>query len=104
MNNFSELEFFSFYLNLFCLFYADQLKIEILDVNDCKPMFLKNISMKVMENLPIKSLITRVSATDADKDDKVTYKLKENYAQFEINKTSGKPTFSLFVLLKVAIT
>lgn len=90
-----------------------QQKIEILDVNDNPPKFLNAfIELSLSENLPVNTTLTRVSATDADKNDNVTYSFQRKYTQFKINKTTGEiilvknldretnANISLFVLAK----
>lgn len=90
-----------------------QQKIKILDINDNNPKFLNEfIKLSLSENLPVNTTLTRVSATDADKNDNVTYSFQRNYIQFKINETTGEiklvknldretnANISLFVLAK----
>ena len=51
------------------------LKIDIIDVNDKKPKFTDDFKVKIKENVKPGTLVTRITAKDADLDSKLHYSL-----------------------------
>ncbi|XP_018535376.1 protocadherin beta-16-like [Lates calcarifer] len=73
-----------------------QIHITVLDVNDNAPVFTKTVyKATITENAPKGTVITRVSASDADKgsNSKITYSISNTVADvrdmFEINELNG---------------
>ncbi|KAL0964189.1 hypothetical protein UPYG_G00320520 [Umbra pygmaea] len=71
--------------------------VEVLDVNDNKPIFLQNnYETSVLENVPVDTRIIQVQATDADQGEngRVLYRIMSGNSegQFSINQLSGLVT------------
>ncbi|XP_042275313.1 protocadherin beta-16-like [Thunnus maccoyii] len=73
-----------------------QIHVTVLDVNDNAPVFTKTVyKATITENAPQGTVITRVSASDADKgsNSKITYSISNTVAgvrdMFEINELNG---------------
>ncbi|GAB1597288.1 protocadherin Fat 4-like, partial [Argonauta hians] len=66
------------------------LKITILDVNDCAPVFRKQShSLNVIENYPLHDNFATFQATDEDVNDNVTYTIIDQSNKFNITPSTG---------------
>lgn len=73
------------------LLFSATLTVSILDVNDNYPVFLENYPVNITEG-KISGPVITVTAHDADKNPKITYKITKNYLKdtFSINPNTGE--------------
>ncbi|XP_072266372.1 cadherin EGF LAG seven-pass G-type receptor 2-like [Pyxicephalus adspersus] len=65
--------------------------VQVLDINDCKPVFMPINLMVIEENAPIGTFVGQVMATDRDSGDNafILYSLYDEDDLFEVDETHG---------------